>query len=257
MATPDFIPQLIQTLTAVTSAGPERVEAEANLNSILASNPSATLLGLVQIGSEGPSEPLRILAFVLFRRLAYKAFLPSDLGNPLAKEVWDMITLASQTLIQEALLRCLVSADKRRESERNAICGVIAQVEKAGMGRQTTWPELANTLPQLFGSEALALREVTFKIYSECIWLLEAEPVQSVKAGLTAGLTDASTGVRLAALTTAVALICKAETKVIEQYSSLIPTMLEVRIPFTPPRNRKFNLASLPDFTPSRSSTIR
>lgn len=230
MASPSsaFVSELSSTLSSLSSPGSDRVTAEERLNSLLTKSPSNTLLGLIQLAATGTTEANRILAYVLIRRLTFKPVATVDQNNPLAKEVWDLLKLTEQTQIQSQLLECLCRADKLKENERRAICDLISEVEKAVSSRATLWPQLSQLLSQLFSSPSLALREAVFRIYSESLSLLEAEPIPVVIIGLSSGLKDSSTGVRLSALTAAVALISKAETSKIEQYASLIPIMLEV-----------------------------
>lgn len=231
-ATPAFLLHLSQVLVDLASPSDVRIAAEDNLNSILASSPSNTLLGLIQLAASATSESTRILAFVLLRRLTFKAVASKDHANPLAKEVWDLLKLQDQSVIQGALLECLVRGDKMKESERRALCDLIAEVETGGSSRGVTWPQLSLTLSQLFSSPALVLREAVFRIYSECVSLLEAQPIPSVIVGLSAGLKDSSPGVRLSALTASVALITSAESSKVDQYSALAPIMLEVSFLF-------------------------
>jgi hypothetical protein len=81
----------------------------------------------------------------------------------------------------------------------------------------------------MFASPSLALREACFRLYTECISLLEAEPVPSAIQGLSAGLRDESPGVRLAALAAACALLKNAEPASLDQYAALVVPMLDVR----------------------------
>ncbi|ORY82352.1 armadillo-type protein [Leucosporidium creatinivorum] len=226
----DFLTQLSSTLSSLASAGPERPAAEAHLNELIATQPGLTLLSLIQLGSSSSDEAQRVFSFVLFRRMAFRP-LEQDVTELYKKEVWDVLAETERGAVQQALLTCLEGAERRKEHERGVICDAVAEVERAGVSRQTRWPALATTLSSLFSSPSLALREACFRIYTECISLLEAEPAASAVEGLSAGLRDESPGVRLAALAAAAALLKNAEPKELDQYAGLVAPMLNILPP--------------------------
>jgi hypothetical protein len=177
------------------------------------------------------------------------------------RQVWDQLAESARAEVQVALLSCLERAATRREVERHAICDTVAEVQNATLARQgesgfssatplpysachsritfthafyvvrnvtATWPQLGQALSVMFQSEALALREATFRIYSQCIALLEAEPAATAVHGLTAGLGDDSVGVRLSALAASCALLQQVQPNQLEQYAGLVVPMLQV-----------------------------
>ena len=102
------------------------------------------------------------------------------------------------------------------------------------------WPGLIAALAELYSSPDLVLREALYRIYSECVVsLLESEPVASVITGLSTGLRDQSTGVRIAALKACVNLIKNADAGHIEDWAPLVTPMLEVRS-FPPSLNHQW-----------------
>lgn len=130
------VPQLEATLTALASSGPDRAAAEEHLDLLLASKPGQTILGLVQIGAQGQDEAKRAFAFVLFRRLCFRQ-LHQDVTELYNKQAWDQLSQVERSQVQAGLLQCLQGADKRREHERGVICDAVAEVEKAGIARQS------------------------------------------------------------------------------------------------------------------------
>lgn len=106
------------------------------------------------------------------------------------------------------------------------------------------WTALAQTLPQLFGSEALALRSACWQIYTELPEWLANEPAQNAVAGLSAGLKDDSGGVKLSALGAGVALICyQAGIGKIDAYATLALPMLELLPPLAGERSSRLTEA--------------
>lgn len=84
-------------------------------------------------------------------------------------------------------------------------------------------------MTELYASPDLVLREALYRIYSECVVsLLESEPTDQVITGLSSGLRDASTGVRIAALKASVNLIKNAEPAHIDDWAPLVTPMLDV-----------------------------
>lgn len=81
----------------------------------------------------------------------------------------------------------------------------------------------------MFQSQALAQRESCFRIYAECVSLLEAESPATAVQGLTTGLGDDSAGVRLSALAASCALLQHVDPTQLEQYAGLVVPMLQVR----------------------------
>lgn len=128
--------QLATLLDSLASPGPDRAAAEEQLSSSLASQPAQTILGLVEIGSTSPEEAKRIFAFVLFRRVAFRS-LEQDVTDLYAKQVWDVLGEVERSQVQQGLLRCLEGADRRKEHERGVVCDAVAEVEKAGIARQS------------------------------------------------------------------------------------------------------------------------
>ena len=128
--------ELDATLTALASAGPERAAAEEHLDTLLASHPAQTVLGLIQLGSQAQEEAKRAFAFVLFRRLCFRQ-LQQDVTELYAKQAWDLLSEVERSQVQAGLLQCLQGADRRREHERGVICDAVAEVEKAGIARQS------------------------------------------------------------------------------------------------------------------------
>lgn len=132
----DFLTQLSSTLSSLASAGPERPAAESHLNELVATQPGLTLHSLIQLGSSSPDETQRVLAFVLFRRVAFKP-LEQDVTELYKKDVWDVLAETERSAVQEGLLSCLEGAERRKEHERGVICDAVAEVEKAGVSRQS------------------------------------------------------------------------------------------------------------------------
>jgi hypothetical protein len=132
----DFLTQLSSTLSALASAGPERAAAESRLHELIATQPGLTLLSLIQLGSNSPDEVQRVLTFVLFRRMAFKP-LEQDVTELYKKDVWDVLAETERGAVQEGLLSCLERAERRKEHERAVICDAVAEVENAGVLRQS------------------------------------------------------------------------------------------------------------------------
>ncbi|KAM0755210.1 ARM repeat-containing protein [Meredithblackwellia eburnea MCA 4105] len=265
----ELVTSMEKLLELLSSPGPERVQAEAQLDQLLRDNMGATLTGLVQVGAGitgTTTETTRVLAFVLLRRYAFKP-LPLKVDEPAdvtssngSRQGWDLIDDQAKKTIQAGLLHALGNAGLKRENERGIICDVVSEVENAGTSRGgIPWPELRQALTQLFASEELVLREAVFRIYSET-FLLEGEEPATVIAGLSAGLKDPSPGVRTAALKAATNVITMAETDKIDQLAPLVVPMLEILPPLAAERQEQrltdalltfINLASTPK-VPSR-----
>ncbi|KAL8277567.1 hypothetical protein RQP46_009999 [Phenoliferia psychrophenolica] len=237
VASPDFVSSLASTLAALGAPGQERIEAEAFLDTLLHEHTSATLQGLAQLGLSHPDHVQRALAFILLRRLAFRPLSTAD-PKTAPREVWDLVDDATRTAVQDNLIQSLMQGAARKEKERGVICDVIAEVENAGVKRGgAKWPGLIAALTQLYGSPDLVLREALYRIYSECVVsLLESEPVADVITGLSTGLRDSSTGVRIAALKACVNLIKNADVNHIADWSPLVTPMLEVLPPLATER---------------------
>lgn len=132
----DGLQQLAATLDALQSTGPERQAAEAHLNSSIDTEPSNTLLGLVSIAESSANEGQRVFALVLLRRLCFKT-VEQDADKFMSKQVWDLLEDSTRGQVQATLLNCLTRCEVRRENERGVICDAVAEVEKAGMARQS------------------------------------------------------------------------------------------------------------------------
>ncbi|KAK4702297.1 hypothetical protein P7C70_g3932, partial [Phenoliferia sp. Uapishka_3] len=234
VTTPDFTNALSATLLHLSSAGPERAQAESQLSTLLSSSPSSVLSSLIQIAEHHPDHIQRVLAFVLLRRFAFRPLPLSDAS----RDVWDLVDEGTRESVREGLISCLMKGAARKEKERGVICDVIAEVENAGLKRGgAKWPGLIAALTQLYTSEDIVLREAVFRIYSECVVsLLESEPVPSVIAGLTSGLKDPSIGVRIAALKATANLIKNAEPASIDDWAPLVVPMLDILPPLATDR---------------------
>lgn len=135
MASPDAVASLAATLEQLSSAGPERDGAEANLNAFVQNHTSSAVLALVQIGQSNPTEALRAHAFILLRRFLFRPLPNADFNSPLSREVWDLLDEATRSTMQASLLQSLLSAAGRKEKERGVICDLVAAVENAGGSR--------------------------------------------------------------------------------------------------------------------------
>lgn len=132
-----YLAELSSTLAALSSAGPSREAAEVHLSTtLLRASPSQLILGLLALASSTSSgasvpEDQRILSLVLFRRLTFQPLDPNDVANPLAKEVWELMSDAERDTVKRMLLEALAGADARREKERQVLTDAIAMVARA------------------------------------------------------------------------------------------------------------------------------
>ncbi|KAK4047556.1 importin subunit beta-3 [Microbotryomycetes sp. JL201] len=228
---------LSQLVAALQSSGPERASAEAQLDSDLAQRPFEVLAGLLKLARDGTDEGERVLALVLFRRLAFRAAGDdTSAAELLSKHTWDVLASQQRQHVQSALLELLKVINSRKERERSVTCDAVSATAKSSIDRQAPWPALSATLSTMFGSPMLAEREACFRIYSECPALLQSESAQTVTTGLGAGLSDDSPGVKLAALAACCALLQQAEVSEITRYGDLVVPMLQVLPPLVEQR---------------------
>ncbi|SGY47995.1 BQ5605_C001g00599 [Microbotryum silenes-dioicae] len=167
---------------------------------------------------------------------------------------WSTLPLHTKDLIENRLLGVLGESDMRPGAERKALCDTIAEVYKLNQpGRSASseisdthhhsrinfiafshllsgpWPQFASVLSQLFSSPSPSLRESCFRLYAECIDLLEQEPPTTASQGLLRGLQDPAIHTRLAALQAASKLLQVLEPpSKLQSYTELITGMLEI-----------------------------
>ncbi|KDE07331.1 hypothetical protein MVLG_02374 [Microbotryum lychnidis-dioicae p1A1 Lamole] len=244
---PALIADLTETLDRLSSPTSSlRTTAEAHLHSELLcpSNTAQTLLALVHIATslQGTS-PRRVQALIILRRTALQSPTVLDLEARRQRDDhdhdqapthpallgprWSTLPLHTKDLIENRLLGVLGKSDMRPGAERKALCDTIAEVYK--LNQPGPWPQFASVLSQLFSSPSPSLRESCFRLYAECIDLLEQEPPTTASQGLLRGLQDPAIYTRLAALQAASKLLQVLEPpSKLQSYTELITGMLEI-----------------------------
>ncbi|SCZ98850.1 BZ3500_MvSof-1268-A1-R1_Chr3-1g05661 [Microbotryum saponariae] len=244
---PALIADLTETLDRLCSPTSSlRTTAEAHLHSELLcpSHTAQTLLALVHVATslQGTS-PRRVQALIILRRTALQSPTVLDLEADRQRDDhdhdptpthpallgprWSTLPLKTKDHIENRLLGVLGKSDMRPDAERKALCDTIAEIYK--LNQPGPWPQFASVLSQLFSSPSPSLRESCFRLYAECIDLLEQEPPTTASQGLLRGLQDPAIHTRLAALQAASKLLQVLEPpSKLQNYAELIRGMLEI-----------------------------
>ncbi|SCV74234.1 BQ2448_6666 [Microbotryum intermedium] len=263
------VSETLDRLCSPTTSLRTTAEAHLHSELLCPSNTAQTLLALVHIATslQGTS-PRRVQALIILRRVGLQSPTMRDLEasrqrndddhdqaptHPaLMGPRWSTLPLKTKSDIENRLLGVLVKSDMRTDTERNALCDTIAEIYKLNQPSaysplffkiQLTliysyksllllaapWPQFASVLSQLFSSPSPSLRESCFRLYSECIDLLEQERPSTASQGLLTGLHDQAIQTRLAALQASSKLLQVVDPpSKLQQYAELVTGMLEI-----------------------------
>ncbi|RKP36795.1 armadillo-type protein [Dimargaris cristalligena] len=190
-----------------------RTQAEESLNKEwVLGQPDTLVAALVQIMKSNPDVLLRSFSAILFRRVAFRLTSQDEQNGALA-------------LYQN------IQPDEPNVLVVHKLSDTVSEVARYLVNMGQDWPELLQTLAANLQAQSAAQRAAVFRIFASVPELPSGQSLESIKPTYGAGLQDADSAVRLAAVQACAAYLAEVDEQTRGQCNDWIPAMLNTLQP--------------------------